>query len=64
MRVYSKINLLTGYHQLRVREANIPKTAFKTPYGHFEFIVIPFGLKNAPTIFMDLMHKVFQPYLY
>ena len=63
MQVYSKIDLLIGYHQLRVREADIRKTTFKMQYGHFEFIVIPFGLKNAPTIFMDLMHKVFQPYL-
>ena len=62
-RVYSKINLRTGYHQLRVREANILKTAFRMRYGHFEFIVMPFGLKNAPTAFMDLMHRVFQPYL-
>ena len=47
-----------------VREAYIPKTAFKTWYGHFEFIVMPFVLTNAPMKFMDLMHKVFQPYLY
>ena len=62
-RVYSKINLRTGYHQLRVRETDIPKTAFKTWYRHFEFTVMPFGLTNTPTTFMDLMHRVFQPYL-
>ena len=62
-RVYSKIDCRTGYHHLRVRETNIPKTAFKTRYGHFEFTVMPFELMNAPTTFMDLMHRVFQPYL-
>ena len=63
MRVYSKINLHNGYHQLRVREADIPKTSFRPWYGHFEFTVMPFGLTNAPAAFMDLMHRVFQPYL-
>ena len=63
MRVYSKIDFRTGYHQLRVRETNIPKTAFRTRYGHFEFMVMPFGLMNASAAFMDLMHRVFQPYL-
>ena len=62
-RVYSKIDLRTGYHLLRVRETDIPKTSFKTCYGHFEFTVIPFGLTNMPAAFMDLMHRVFQPYL-
>ena len=62
-RVYSKIDLYTGYKQLRVREADIPKAAFRTRYGHFEFTMMPFGLTNAPTTFMDLMHRVFQPYL-
>ena len=62
-RVYSKIDLCTGYHQLRVREVDIPKKVFTMWYGHFEFTVMPFGLTNAPTTFMDLMHRVFQPYL-
>ena len=62
-RVYSKIDLCTGYHQLRVREADIPKTPFRKQYGHFEFTVMPFKLTNVPVTFMDLMHRVFQPYL-
>ena len=63
VRVYSKIDLRTSYHQMRVRETYIPKTAFKTCYGHFEFTVMPLRLTNAPAAFMDLKHRVFQPYL-
>ena len=61
--MFSNIDLRFGCYQLKIKESNVPKTAFKTRYGHYEFLVMPFRLTNAPIAFIDLMNRVFHPYL-
>nr|KYP55151.1 Transposon Ty3-I Gag-Pol polyprotein [Cajanus cajan] len=61
--VFSKINLRSRYHQIRVKESDIPKTAFSTRYGHYEYVVMPFGMTNASTVFMDYMNRIFRSFL-
>ena len=61
--VFSKIDLRSRYYQLQVKHVDVPKTEFRIRYGYYEFLVLPFVLTNAPTAFMDLMNRVYQPYL-
>jgi hypothetical protein len=62
-KIFSKIDLISGYHQVRIKYEDINKTAFRTRYGHYELIVVSFGLSNAPIVFMSLMNGVFRDYI-
>ena len=62
-KIFSKINLRSRYHHIRIKEEDIRKTTFITRYSHYEFIVVQFGLSNAPVVFMYLMNDIFQKYL-